>query len=279
MRGSGPGAAGSGGALMKILVPVKRVAALEDDFRIREDGREVDEQFLNYDLNEWDNFALEQAVLIKEGAGSDVQIVAVTVGPGDADEILRTCLAKGADRAIRVWDDAVEGSDPIAIARVLAAVARRESPGLVFAGAQSADHGHAMTGIALSALLDWPHVAVVAALDFGAGQEKATATRELEGGVLQDVEVACPAVLTIQLGINKPRYASLRAIKQAAAKPIETPSLADLGVAAGQVGQAGSASRVRRVYIPEKGRAQLIEGSVEQKAARLAQIIREYKAA
>ncbi len=262
---------------MKILIPVKRVAALEDDFRIRDDGLDVEEDFLNYDLNEWDNFALEQAVLIKEAAASEVQIVVVTVGPDDADEILRTCLAKGADRAIRIWDDSIAGSDPVAIARVLAAVARRESPGLIFAGAQSADHGHAMTGVALSALLEWPHVAVVAALAYGAGQGKASATRELEGGVLQDVEIDCPAVLTIQLGINKPRYASLRAIKQAAAKPIETPTLTELGLEAGAVGQAGSASRVRRMYIPEKGRAQLIEGNAQEKAARLAQIIRAYK--
>jgi electron transfer flavoprotein beta subunit len=261
---------------MKILVPVKRVAALEDDFRIRADGRDVEEEFLSFDLNEWDNFALEQAVLIKEAAGAEVQVVVVTVGPDDADDVLRTCLAKGADRAIRVWDGALAGSDPIAIARVLAAVARRESPGLVFAGAQSADHGHATTGIALASLLDWPHVAVVAGLSYAAGQDRATATRELEAGFLQDVEVACPAVLTIQLGINKPRYASLRAIKQAAAKPIETPALSDLGIEAGAVGPAGSGSRVRRVYIPEKGRAQLIEGSAEQQAARLAQIIREY---
>jgi electron transfer flavoprotein beta subunit len=265
---------------MKILVPVKRVAALEDDFQIRDDGLDVDEEYLSYDLNEWDTFALEQAMLIKEAApGQPVEVVAVTIGPDDADEVLRACLAKGADRAIRVWDEAIAGSDPIAIARILAALARREAPGLVFAGAQSSDQGHAMTGVALSALLDWPHVAVVTALNYSAGQDKATATRELEGGVLQDVEVACPAVLTIQLGINKPRYASLRAIKQAAAKPIETPTLAELGVSADAVGLAGSASRVRRVYIPEKGRAQLIEGSAAEKAARLAQIIREFKAA
>jgi electron transfer flavoprotein beta subunit len=268
---------------MKILVPVKRVAALEDDFQIRDDGLDVDEDFLNFDLNEWDTFALEQAVLIKEASaaqgGEAVEVAVVTIGPDDADEILRACLAKGADRAIRVWDDAIEGSDPVAIARILAAVAGREAPGLVLAGAQSADQGHAMTGVALSSMLDWPHVAVVTGLAYAAGQSKATATRELEGGVLQDVEVACPAVLTIQLGINKPRYASLRAIKQAAAKPIETPSLAELKVDAGQVGAAGSASRVRRVYIPEKGRAELIEGSSAEKAAKLAQIIREYKAA
>src|SRR6267154_2145293 len=111
---------------MKFLVPVKRVAALEDDFRIRADGRDIDEEFLTHDLNEWDTFALEQAVLIKEAASTEVQVVAVTIGPGECDEILRACLAKGADRAVRVWDDAMAGSDPVAIARVLAAVARKE---------------------------------------------------------------------------------------------------------------------------------------------------------
>jgi electron transfer flavoprotein beta subunit len=262
---------------MKILVPVKRVAALEDDFKIRDDARDVDAEFLAYDLNEWDNFALEQAVLIKEAAGdSGVEVAVVTVGPGDCDEILRACLAKGADRAIRVWDESIEGSDQIAVARILAAVARRESPGLILAGAQSSDHGHATTGVALAAVLNWAHVAVVTALTYAGLDQQAVATRELEAGVTQDVEVAMPAVLTIQLGINKPRYASLRAIKQAAAKPIETPSLSELDLDAAQIGEAGSASRVRRVYIPEKGRAQLIEGNAEQKAQKLAQIIKEY---
>jgi electron transfer flavoprotein beta subunit len=265
--------------LTKILVPVKRVAALEDDFRIGEDGRDVEPDDLNHDLNEWDTFSLEQAVLVKEAASGDVQVVAVTVGPEACDEVLRACLAKGADRALRVWDDAVAGSDPIAIARILGAVARREQPALVLAGAQSSDHGHATTGIALSAVLGWPHAAVVVGLKYAAGDARATATRELEGGVLQDVELDLPAVLTVQLGINKPRYASLRAIKQAAARPIEVLGLGELGVAASDVGEAGSASRVRRVVVPEKGRAQMIEGSVEQKAQRLAQIIREYRKA
>jgi electron transfer flavoprotein beta subunit len=265
--------------LTKILVPVKRVAALEDDFRIREDGRDVDPEDLNYDLNEWDTFSLEQAVLIKEASSSQVQVVAATVGPEECDEVLRACLAKGADRALRVWDEAIAGSDPMAIARILAGVARREEPALVLAGAQSSDHGQATTGIALSAALDWPHVAVVTGLKYGAGDARATVTRELEGGVMQDVDVACPAVLTIQLGINKPRYASLRAIKQAAGKPIEMLGLSELGLAADQVGEAGSASRVRRMAIPEKGRAQMIEGTAQQKAARLAQIIREFRAA
>ncbi|HEY0340659.1 MAG TPA: electron transfer flavoprotein subunit beta/FixA family protein [Steroidobacteraceae bacterium] len=260
---------------MKILVAVKQVAALDEDFEIRADGKDVDPQFLVRDLNEWDDYSLEEAIKIKESATTPVEVVAVCVGPDDADEALRKCLAKGADRAIRVWDDAIEGSDSIAIARLIAAVATREAPDMLFAGVQSSDHTFASTGIATAALLGWPHAAVVTSLTYSPGANTAVFRRELEGGVLHEMQIECPAVLTIQLGINTPRYASLRAIKQAAAKPIEVLSLEGLGVAAAHVGESGSLSRVRRMYIPEKGRAEMIEGSVEEKAARLAQIIKD----
>ena len=256
---------------MKILVAVKQVAALDEDFEIRPDGKDVDPDFLVRDLNEWDDFSLEEAMKIKEASpGAPVEVVAVCVGPDDADEALRKGLAKGADRVIRVWDDALEGADSIAIARVIAAVAKRETPDLLFAGVQSSDHTFASTGIATAALLDWPHAAVITRLTYTPGANTAVLCRELEGGVLHEMQIQCPAVLTIQLGINTPRYASLRAIKQAAAKPIEVLSPEDLGTTAGE-----SASRIRRMYIPEKGRAEMIEGSVEEKAARLAQIIKD----
>jgi electron transfer flavoprotein beta subunit len=262
---------------MKILVAVKQVAALDEDFEIRPDGRDVDAQFLIRDLNEWDDFSLEEAVRIKEASGEPVEVVVMSVGPEDADESLRKCLAKGADRAIRVWDDAVEGSDPIAIARILAAVARTEAPDMLFAGVQSSDHGFATTGIATAGLLGWPHGAVVSSLSYAPGAKSAVFRRELEGGLLHEVELQCPAVLTIQAGINTPRYASLRSIKQAAARPIDLKAPADFGLGAGDIGEAGSLSRVRRMYIPEKGRAQLIEGSPAEQAKRLAEIIREFK--
>jgi electron transfer flavoprotein beta subunit len=264
---------------MKILVAVKQVAALDEDFQIREDGRDVDPDFLIRDLNEWDDFSLEEAVKIKEAASQPVEVIAVSVAPEEADESLRKCLAKGADRAIRVWDSGVEGSDPIAIARVLAAVCRQESPLMLFAGVQSSDQAFASTGIATAAFLDWPHAAVVSSLNYSPGAKSAVFRRELEGGLLQEVEIQCPAVLTIQLGINTPRYASLRSIKQAAAKPIEVKSLGDVGLRAEEVGEAGSHSRVRRMYLPDKGRAQLIEGDAAQQAQRLAEIIREFKGA
>ena len=261
---------------MKILVAVKQVATLDEDFVIGADGRDVDPDFLIRDLNEWDDFSLEEAVKIKEASTDPVDVVVVTVGPEEADEALRKCLAKGADRAIRVWDEAAD-SDPIAIARMLAAVARKEAPDMLFAGVQSSDHGFASTGIATAGFLGWPHGAVVATLAYSPGAKTANFSRELEGGLLHQVQIQCPAVLTIQAGINTPRYASLRSIKQAAAKPIETLSLGDIGISADDVGERGSLSHVRRMYIPDKGRAQLIEGSAADQAKRLAEIIREFK--
>lgn len=262
---------------MKIMVAIKQVAALDEDFEIRPDARDVEADFLVRDLNEWDNFSLEEAVKIKEASGTPVEVVAVTVGPEEADEELRKCLAKGADRAVRIWDDAMADADSIAVARVLAAAARRESPDLLFAGVQSSDHSFASTGVAVAALLDWPHAAVVTQLSYTPGGQSAVFRRELEGGLLHEIEIRCPAVLTIQLGINTPRYASLRSIKQAAAKPIEVLGAGDLSLTAAQLGAAGSASRVRRMYVPDKGRAQLLEGDVAAQAARLAAIIREFK--
>jgi electron transfer flavoprotein beta subunit len=264
---------------MKILVAVKQVAALDEDFEIRDDGRDVDPDFFIRDLNEWDDFSLEEAVKIKEAAAEPVEVAVVSVGTDEVDESLRKCLAKGADRAIRIWDSAIEGSDSIAIARVLAAAAKREAPDMLFAGVQSSDQSFASTGIAAAALLGWPHAAVVSNLTYTPGAKSAVFRRELEGGLLQEVEIQCPAVLTIQLGINTPRYASLRSIKQAASKPIEVLSLADVALSEADVGETGSSSRVRRMYVPDKGRAHLIEGDTAQQAARLAEIIREFKGA
>ncbi|MFQ6405066.1 electron transfer flavoprotein subunit beta/FixA family protein [Methylophilus sp. 'Pure River'] len=264
---------------MKILVAVKQTAALEEDFEIRDDGLDVDEDFMMYDLNEWDDFSLEEAMKIKESSDTEVEVVVVSVGPDRVDESLRKCLAKGADRAVRVWDDAAEGSDAIVVGRILTEVIKKEAPDMVFAGVQSSDQAYASTGISVASYLNWPHAAVVADLQYKPGDNKAVIRRELEGGMLQEVEINCPAVLTIQLGINKPRYASLRGIKQAATKPIEEVSLADIGLSANHVGAAQSMSRVRRMYIPEKGRATMIEGTISEQAAKIIQIINEFKGA
>lgn len=264
---------------MKILVAVKQVAALDEDFEIRADGKDVEEDFLLYDLNEWDDFSLEEAMKIKESSEAEVEVVVVSIGPDRVDESLRKCLAKGADRAIRIWDDSIAGSDAIVVGKILAAVAKKEAPDMLFAGVQSSDQSYAATGIATAAYLDWPHAAVVADLQYSIGSNSAVIRRELEGGLLQEVAINCPAVLTIQLGINKPRYASLRGIKQAAAKPIETLALGDLGLSASDAGEANSMSRVRRMYVPAKGRAQMIEGTIAEQASRIIQIMNEMKGA
>ncbi len=260
---------------MKILVPVKQVGVLDEDFELREDGRDVDPDFLEYELNEWDDYSWEEALRLHEEHGDEVEIIPLTIGPDEAEDGLRKCLAKGGARGIRVWDDAMEGSDPMAIARVIARVAEREQVDMVFAGTLASDHGFAQTGVSVAAQLGWPLVAVVSKLDYQPGANSARVQRELEGGLVEVLTVQCPAVLTIQLGINEPRYASLRGIKQARTKPVEELSHVDLGLSDDDVGEAGSASRVRRMYMPEKGQAELIEGTPAEQAARVAEIIKE----
>lgn len=263
---------------MKILVTIKQVTSLDEDFELRDDDRDVEADFHVFDLNEWDHYALEEALRLKEGANGDgIEVVVVTVGPEHADEELRKCLAKGADRAIRIWSDELEDADPVGVARALAALARREAPDMIFAGVQASDHAYGATGMALAGLLDWPHAAVVAGLEYAPGAGTASARRELEGGAYANVTVQCPAVLTLQLGINTPRYASLRGIKQAASRPIETVTPDALGLPAEQTGARGSLSRIRRVYVPELGRAQMIDGTPAEQAARLAGIIKELR--
>lgn len=261
---------------MKILVPVKQIAALDEDFELLADSSGVDPDYLDYELNEWDDYSYEEALRIMEANESEVvEVVPITVGPDDADDALRRCLAKGGERGIRIWDDAIEGSDPSAIARILAKVIEREKPDIVFAGTLSSDHAFAQTGMNIAAGLGWPHAAVVNHLELKPGDSSATIHRELEGGLEEKMTIDLPAVLSIQLGINEPRYASLRGIKQAKRKEIEVMSHVDLGLTDDDVGVKGSRSRVRRMVMPEKGQAEIIEGTSAEKAARLTEIIKE----
>ena len=234
---------------MKIVVCVKQVGALGDEVEFTDDERDVDPDYLDYALNEWDSYATEEALQLREAAG-DGEVVAVTVGDEDAEDAMRRALAMGADRGVRIWSDELAGADPITVARALAEVVRAESPDLVLRGVQSSDAVQAATGAALAELLDLPRVAVVTKLELGNGT--ATVHRELEGGLVDVVEVDTPAVLTIQTGINEPRYATLRAIKQAEQKEIEVREPGDLGT---------PASRVRRMFVPPKGEgAEMLDG-------------------
>jgi electron transfer flavoprotein beta subunit len=259
---------------VKVVVAVKAVATLDDEVDLVDDETAVDPDGLEWDVNEWDTFSLEEALTLRDAAG-DGEVVVVTVGDDEAEESLLACLAKGADRAVRIWDDTLAGADPLAVARVLAAGIERESPDLVLCGVQSSDAVNGATGVATAAHLGLPHVAVVKGLDYDAAAGVATVERELEGGLVEVLRVRVPALLTIQTGINAPRYATLRAIKQARDKPLDELGLSDLGLDDGAL-DASRGSRTRRLRHPEKGAgAQMLDGSPAEVAARIADIVKE----
>ncbi len=257
---------------MKIVVPVKQVAALDDEFELLDDGTDVDPDGLEWELNEWDTFSLEAALQLRDAVGEG-EVVAVTVGDDEAEEGLLSALAKGADRGIRVWDDELEGADPLAVARVLSAAVEREGPDLVLCGVQSSDAVNSATGIALAGYLGMPHVAVVKGIEQDG--QRLTVQRELEGGLVELIDISLPALLTIQTGINEPRYATLRAIKQARDKPLAVQSLADVGLDGDAVaGAAGS--RRRQIALPDKGEgAEMLDGSPAEVAAKIAEIVKD----
>lgn len=255
---------------VRILVTVKHAAVLSDEYGFDASGRDVRAEDLDFVLNEWDDAALEEALLLVEKRGGG-EVVAITVGPEDAETSLRRALAKGADRAVRVWHEGLAGADPVTVARALAGVARREDPDLILTGVQSSDFAHGATGTAVARILDLPHTAVVIAADWdGTGRLKLV--RELEGGVRHGFEMSSPAVLTIQTGINTPRYATMRMIKQARKKPLVV--LDGATVLDGSGGYV-----VRRIYTPEQTRAEMLDGSIDEIAARIAGLIREKQGA
>jgi electron transfer flavoprotein beta subunit len=259
---------------MKIVVPVKQVAALDDEFELLDDGSGVDPDFLEFDLNEWDAFSLEAALLLREQTG-DGEVVVVTVGDNEAEDALLGCLARGADRAVRVWDESLADADVLMVARAVAAAVGRESPDLVLCGVQSSDAVNGATGVAVAGFLDMPHVAVVKALDYDPASGTAAVKRELEGGLVEVLKVRSPALLTIQTGINEPRYANLRAIKQARDKPMEVTAPADLGLEAATL-EAAAGARRRALRHPDRGEgAEMIDGSPAEIAARIVEIVRD----
>ena len=241
---------------------MKQVAVLGDEVEFTEDKRDVDPDYLDFALNEWDTYATEEALRIVEAAGSG-EVVVVSVGDENVEDCMRRCLAMGADRGIRV--DTEEKLDPIQVARTLAEIVEGETPDLVLTGVQSSDSVQAATGGALAALLDLPCVAVVTKIELGDG--KATVHRELEGGLLDVVEVDTPALFTIQTGINECRYATLRAIKQAEEKEIDVRPVGDLGE---------PASHVRKMFVPPKGEgAEMLNGGAAEVAQRIQEIVQE----
>jgi electron transfer flavoprotein beta subunit len=257
---------------MRIIVPIKRVAALDDEAALTDGAVDADD--LEHDLNDWDRFSVQAAIELLDGDGDgDGEVVVVTVGDEDADEELRTCLALGAHRAIRVWDDALGDGDPIAVGRALAAVVEREQPDVVLCGAQSSDAAHGATGVALAGHAGWTRVAVVTHVERDG--DDLVVHRELEGGVAERLAVSLPVVLTVQTGINEPGYATLRAIKQAKERPLEVFDAAALGLDDAALERASGTRGVRLAEPVKAGNAQMLDGTAQDIASQIATIIKE----
>lgn len=214
---------------MKVLVLVKRVIDYNVRVRVKADGSGVDLANVKMSMNPFDEIAVEQAIRLKE-AGKTEEIVVVSIGVKQAQETLRTALAMGADRAILVIaaDDVHTDIEPLAVAKILAKVVEEEQPGLVLAGKQAIDNDMNATGQMLSALLGWPQGTFASELDIDG--DNAVVTREVDGG-LQTIKVAMPTVITVDLRLNEPRYASLPNIMKAKQKPLDEKTAADYGFA------------------------------------------------
>ncbi|RMG50962.1 MAG: electron transfer flavoprotein beta subunit/FixA family protein [Acidobacteria bacterium] len=247
---------------MNIIVCLKQVPSRESILRVNADGTWVDEQDLSWEINEPDVYALEEALRLKERFGGEVIIC--SVGPARVQQAIREAFAKGADRGIHLNDPAFERLDAYNTARVIAEAIKGESYDLILTGLQSDDFGFAQTGVILAELLGIPHTTIVMEIHVLDGKVKVK--RELEAGWFQWIELPLPAVLTIQSGINHPRYATLKGIMGAKKKPIRTLGRDDL-----HLGEALlNFQEIEKVYIPQKTKkTQLLEGSPEEVAAQL----------
>jgi len=241
---------------MKVLVAVKRVIDYNVKPRVKMDGSGVDLMNVKMSMNPFDEIAVEEAIRLKE-KGVATEIVAVSIGPAKAQETLRTALAMGADRAILVQTD--EEVEPLAVAKILAKIAEGEQPQLVILGKQAIDDDNNATGQMLAALLGWPQGTFASKVEV-AGD--ATVTREVDGG-LETVKLNLPAVVTTDLRLNEPRYASLPNIMKAKSKPLETKSPGDYGV------DVARRLETLKVIEPAKRQAGVKVGSVDELVGKL----------
>ncbi len=257
---------------MNIIVCVKHVPeTAEAEITIDKSGRRIETEDLVFDINEWDDYALEEAILLKEKLGGSVTVV--TVGSEDADDTLRKCLARGADRAIRLTDKVFEGSDGYAIAKILHRAVKDLPFDLILTGAQAGDDGYAQVGVILAELLGIPHATMVKKVEHI--EERVKVNRELEGGLEEIVEVKLPALLTIQTGINEPRYVSIMGIRKARSKEIRVLGLNDLNLNENDVGESGSWIITEKMFIPPAEKeAEILKGSPEEITSKVAEILK-----
>ncbi|HBB83095.1 MAG TPA: electron transfer flavoprotein subunit beta [Sulfitobacter sp.] len=249
---------------MKVLVPVKRVIDYNVKVRVKADGTGVDLANVKMSMNPFDEIAVEQAIRLKE-AGQAEEIVAVSIGVKQAQETLRTALAMGADRAILVVasDDVHKDIEPLAVAKILKAIVNEEQPGLVLCGKQAIDNDMNATGQMLSALMGWSQATF--ASEIAIEGDKAKVTREVDGG-LQTIEVTMPTVVTVDLRLNEPRYASLPNIMKAKKKPLDEKTAEDYGV------DVSNRLEIVKTVEPAERAAGIKVGSVDELVAKLKEV-------
>ena len=256
---------------MKAMVCLKQVPHQDARLEVAADGSWIQEDNIKFEINSYDTYALEEALRIKDADG-DTEVVVVSVGPDRVTQALRTALGMGADRAIHVNDPETENSDALGIAKVLAAVAKEESPDMLFCGLMADDGNFSAVPPMLGELLDMPSATGVLATEIG---DAVKVERELEGGAMEVVELPKPCLLAIQTGANQVRYASLKGIMQAKKKPVDVKTAADLGIG-GQVGAAAAKVKVNKIYVPPKSdTAEIYEGSTDEVVGQLVGKIKE----
>jgi electron transfer flavoprotein beta subunit len=256
---------------MDIIVCIKRVPDFtEVDLVIDASGKRIKDEGLVYSLNDWDNYAVEEAVREKEKFGG--KVTAITIGNEESEDVLRRALALGADEAIRITDSRIEGSDGYATARILSEVIKDLPFDLIFTGVQANDDAWGQVGLILAELLNIPHAALVTNIEING--KKAKVNRELEGGMEEVVEIGLPALLTIQTGINEPRYVSIMGIRKVVKKEIKVLDLNTIGLGAGDAGEAGSFTILEKLFIPPSGEgAEIFKGSMDEIAGNVADIL------
>jgi electron transfer flavoprotein beta subunit len=249
---------------MKIIVAIKQVPLRDSQFHVNAAGKWIEETDLSFEINEPDAYALEEALQLKEKHGGEV--VALCAGPGRAAQTIREALAKGADRAIHIeTDDLGSGLgslDTLGVARLLSAAAAPEKPDLILTGLQSDDLGAGQTGVVMAELLGLPHSTIIMQVEAREGAIRVK--RELENGWFQHIEMPLPAVLAVQSGLNKLRYATLMGIKKARTKEIQRVTPSELG------GAVAPVAAIEKIYAPHKSKqTQIFQGDARTAAAQL----------
>src|SRR5215472_13370930 len=245
---------------MKIIVCIKQVPMRDSQLKIAASGKWIEEADLSFEINEPDAYALEEALQLKEKHGGEV--IAVCAGPARASQTIREALAKGADRALHIEEENLASFDTLGIAKLLAKAVQAEQPDLVLTGLQSDDLGYGQTGVVLAEILGLPHGTIIMAVEKTDGGIRVK--RELENGWFQNIELPLPAVLTIQSGGNKLRYATLMGIKRAKTKELRRVPVADLGAA------SAATAVLEGVGLPQKQRStQILPGTAKEAAAAL----------